>query len=573
MKTKEKFISNSINGNRIAVFEDRSLVELFRNIDFSAYCLGADEDIPEEDHQYFKGARILIFTKLKDSGYTQWIVNKLSPLAYSISVIKTDSDLKSYIQNQGTMNQIVEGQSPVYYAPWVYLDGNKQTERINADVMAKTLSNQMHFFRQRIPCEEREPIYFYQNGVYSIVSKTDFKALIKGYIPVGMATDKLLNEVYNLMLSSNTNSYSADEINSDENIINLKNGLYFVDKQEFMPHSKDILSTTQLNCKYDKSAPTPKVFLRVLDDICTDENGLINRDMQAVFQEIFGLYLSNISVCKTKRCPVLYSPMGNTGKTQLLNVLTDIIGIHNTINIPIQDLSARFAGGNFYGKRIINVGDQKSGDIEDCSIFKQITGGDSLNAEPKGKQSFSFKFSGGMIISCNDLPKFVDDKGEHLFKRLLIIPLTNVIPEGKRDPELLSKMLAERNGIFMWGLQGLHRLIGNNYNFTSCQACEDIMTQYRGESDTLFAFLNANYIITGNKQDRVKKLDLYNQYVAWCTKTERTSLSRTSTYKRAEKNGLGQTMYCGYSCFSGLKEKHEGFIDITGTEEEIPFTE
>ena len=573
MKTKEKFISNSINGSRIAVFEDRSLIELFRNIDFSAYCVGMDEDIPEEDYQYFKGARISIFTKLNDDKYIQKIINKLSPFAHSISVIETDLDLKSYIQNQGTVNQIVEGQSPVYYAPWVYLEGKKQTERINADVMAKTLSNQMYIFRHRIPCEEREPIYFYQNGVYSIVSKTDFKALIKEYIPVGMATDKLLNEVYNLMLSSNTKSYSADEINSDENIINLQNGLYFVDKQEFMPHSKDILSTTQLNCKYDKSAPTPKVFLKFIDDLCTDENWNVDSNKVLILQEILGLLLSNVAVLRSKKNFWLYSPVGNTGKSQFLKIIASILGLEKVINIPIQRLSDRFTMGDVFDKRLIMVGDMSGEDIKQSSAFKELIGGDPARVEQKGKQSFTTIFSGGVIISCNDLPKFVDDKGEHLFKRLLIIPLTNVIPEGKRDPELLSKMLAERNGIFMWGLQGLHRLIGNNYNFTSCQACEDIMTQYRGESDTLFAFLNANYVMTNNRQDRVKKIDLYNQYVAWCTKTERTSLSRASTYKRADKNGLGQTVYCGYSCFTGLKEKHEGFIDITGTEEEIPFTE
>ena len=41
-----------------------------------------------------------------------------------------------------------------------------------------------------------------------------------------------------------------------------------------------------------------------------------------------------------------------------------------------------------------------------------------------------------------------------MFRRLRLIPFTVTIPEDKRDPYLADKLLAERDGILVWAVEG-----------------------------------------------------------------------------------------------------------------------
>ena len=48
------------------------------------------------------------------------------------------------------------------------------------------------------------------------------------------------------------------------------------------------------------------------------------------------------------------------------------------------------------------------------------------------------------------------------------------------DPFLVDKLLREKEGIFLWCLEGLHRLIGDNYQFTvSSKAKENMEDVYK----------------------------------------------------------------------------------------------
>lgn len=250
-----------------------------------------------------------------------------------------------------------------------------------------------------------------------------------------------------------------------------------------------------------------------------------------------GLILSNVPVYETKRCLILYSSLGNTGKSVYLNIITHLLGIDNTINIPIQKFSDNFALSGAYGKRAIIVGDQQSDNINDSSVFKQLTGGDNVEIEFKGKTKFSYKFKGGILIACNNLPNFKDDKGGHIFDRLCIVPCTNVIPKEKRNGNLFNELLEEIDLIFMWALQGLRRLIKNEFRFTECAITEEVKIDYREQSDTLFNFINDTYTISEDKKDRIKKTEFESDYIEWCRQNERTPVNKRNIKDRMSKIG------------------------------------
>lgn len=49
--------------------------------------------------------------------------------------------------------------------------------------------------------------------------------------------------------------------------------------------------------------------------------GKVDQDKKAVIQEYMGLILSNVKVYRIKLALVLWSLLGNSGKTQILNLV------------------------------------------------------------------------------------------------------------------------------------------------------------------------------------------------------------------------------------------------------------
>ena len=285
---------------------------------------------------------------------------------------------------------------------------------------------------------------------------------------------------------------------------------------------------------------------------------------------------------RTKLCLVLWSLLGNTGKTQFIKLLSELLGEGKTVNIPIQNMNeaSKFALGSVPGSRIISIGDQTSSEIKDSSIFKQLTGGDAVSFERKGKQPFNFIYPGGIIIACNNLPMFTDDKGGHLFERLCVVPCTNTIERERRDGALLDKMLQEKEAILNWFLEGLHRLIDNKFKITKSASCDLAMSEYREKMDTVYRYLSEFYVVTGNEEDMVSKPKFEEHYLKWCIENEYRSVNKQNIKERMEANGcpVSKARYqgkVGVMVYRNLKERDMGFCSITQEEykqQDFPFS-
>lgn len=547
-------------GYPVYIVEGEKDVHTLSSMGYCATTCGGVNDWKKSYAKYFIGAKVVILPDNDDMGkeLSTQIKKDLKNFAHSIkcgTISKlAKGDITDYIEKEkGTAESFKTFISGLEeeFAPWIY-HTDKGVIKINQDKLATCIADTMEYLLVKHKGTEKEDIYLYENGVYNISNKNNVKGAIKRYLPIGLATDNLLNNVYNLLLCMNSKSYTIEQLNTDTNYINLKNGLYDIKQDKLIPHTPEILSTIQLNCNYVKDYEKPPKWLAYLKDLCRDENGNVDKEKAHLLQEWLGLIISNIPVYRVKSCLILFSSLGDTGKSIYLNIITYLLGTYNTINIPIQKLSDNFSLSGAYGKRAIVVGDQKSEDIKDSSIFKQITGGDSLEIEFKGKTKFSYLFNGGLIIACNDLPNFTDDKGGHIFNRLCIVPCTNVIPKDKRNGNLFNELLEEIDLIFMWALKGLKRLIKNDFKFTVCEASEQAKIEFREKNDTLFNFINENYIITDDKMDRVRKPEFESDYMKWCQENERTPMTKRNIKNRMNKIGCPYKKSGGYEYYQYL---------------------
>lgn len=423
-----------------------------------------------------------------------------------------------------------------------YLDG-KGNRKIDPIKLAEYLRNNANYRIVRKKGTDSELLYWYENGRYSITSKNEFHGRIKKYIPLGLRRTAIYEECYKELITD-LNTINYDDLDNIPGFINFKNGLLEISTGILYKHSPQFLFTRQIPFDFDYEYNEYPIFTSYMKQLTNNDT-----ELAMIIQEYLGLTISNVPGYKVKKCLILYGLVGNTGKTQLTRLIKTLLGVEYIANTPIQRLSERFALSELVGARCLLVDDQSGEAMNDSSIFKAIVGGSDVSVEAKGKTPYSFLYKGTTIIATNDLPYIADDKGNHLFERFLIIPCDNVIPEEKRDPGIFEKMMKEIPGIIQWCLQGLKRLISNNYKFTVSSKTKLVLEMYRKQNDTVYDFITEFIVKTNNPQDRIPRPEFYNKYQLYCISEDRKPVSNRKITERVEKNGFNTIKSCGENYF------------------------
>lgn len=574
-------------GYPVYITEGEKDVDTLKDLGFTAVTAGSVSDWRSEFAHYFTGARVVILPdndapglELKDK-----ILKSLRAFAHSIKVVITSQaehgDVTDYLEverhSKEDLKELIKGVDAIV-APWIQITERKdgsQKQSVNPGLLRACIRENLSY--KTVDGD----YYWYENGYYKHIDKNAVKAKISDYMPDEIAGDNLLNNVYNLMLADDSHMANEKDFNTNEKYINFKNGLYNIDTKALEPHNADILYTRQVNTEYIEGSTITEyhTFTKFIRDLCKSADGGIDWQAYKALQEVAGLAISNIYGHKTKKAVFLYSPVGNTGKSQFLGLLGHLIGQENITSIPLQNMNedkGRFAFANAGLVRLIMNGDQSKADIKDSSIFKSVTGGDVIKVEAKGKDIKALVFKGLVIIACNDLPYIADDKGEHIYRRMYIVPCTHTIEEKERDPDILDKMIKELPAIVNWAIEGLHRLKANNYNFTEIAAGNQYIEDYRKNSDTVFGFLSdEGYTITKDPNDKISKKRLLEQYNQYCIREERQSVSKRQFGERLEKiTGFKAAVAKyqdgkSYRAIRGIKEYNDGFVPVDNKQRAI----
>ena len=554
----------------VFVVEGEKDVDTLSAAGLTATTAGSVSDWKKKFSKYFIGANVIILADNDEPGkqLAEQISSDLSSVAFSRRVVipsriesgdvtdyfetemRTKSDLLALVENAGRK-----------YASWINDEGKKI--KINAGLLASEIINMNNIMVARIPGFKSDKVYWYEHGAYREKSDAEMISEIIKYIPSAYQSAATLKNVADI-IKFRAKCISYDDLNNNERFVNLKNGLLDTSSFELVKHDPKVYGTIQLDCRWDPDARAEK-WCSFIADLCRDEDGNVDQAMIDVLQEWSGLFLSSVHGYRIKRALVFFSPQGNTGKSVFIGVLKSILGISNIANVPFQDMgSSRWATGRAFGKRLIVVGDQSAESVENSSVFKMLTGGDPVAAEFKGIQGFDYVFCGMMVIACNMLPAFDDDKGNHMSERLMFLNCRNVIPSGERDQFLLDKLCKEKDGIFRWAMVGLKRFIDNGYRFTECSSANDLMDRYRKRNDTLYAFIQEE-CLPGNNSDIIRKSKFEERYRQYCIDHEVTPLSPRNIQNRAASLGYALYSKDGYRVYRGLK-----FKDIPGAYGFVP---
>ncbi|MNS17495.1 hypothetical protein D3C72_491710 [compost metagenome] len=334
----------------------------------------------------------------------------------------------------------------------------------------------------------------------SLLKALPKKAAVSGLINVCQAT------LYRLWQDEKR------RMNSDQWILNLRNGLLCLRTFTLRPHSSEHLSSIQVPYDYDPNADCPE-FKRYLALAVPDP------EMRDVLKRWAGYCL--IPSTLFQLALILAGPSG-TGKGTFIDILLHLLGIENTTAVALEDLGDKFRVGNLKDKLVNLITEVNVGKTLNDARFKAFVAGDMVTGERKNEQPTTFRPFARFVISANAMPP-IADLSDAVYRRLLIVKFDQkfadvpnpeaIPPELPRDPYLMDKLKAELSGILNWALEGLREVLEEG-DFVRPAKMLDYVQEYRLEQNSILRYATEACLIGPEYEVSVK--DVYRCYVAWC---------------------------------------------------------
>ncbi|GGA49275.1 DNA primase family protein [Paenibacillus physcomitrellae] len=349
-----------------------------------------------------------------------------------------------------------------------------------------------------------------------------------------------LEEIIFLLKSCPDIQLDINAFDSQKNMINFRNGVLDLVQRVLIPHHPQYLFTSFIDSEYYDSNTYTGASLRNENflsflDFSTEEDA----KKEATLQEMTGYILSNYTNAK-KFFVLMGKP--HSGKSVWLSILQNLIGKEHTTAMTLKQLSEnRFMQARLaHSKLNISPEMNEDGPLKGTEFIKAITGGDLITADRKGQVSIEFYGKTKLIAAGNHMPKLNKRDATHAFTdRILFILFNHSVPESMRDKSLLDKILFERDYIVSWAIEGLYRLIENNFIFTESDESTQFKQQYVEEMNSVTQFVKDCCLIDLSNSDiKAHRRDLLPAYEEFCKANQIPILSKEELWREISSLGV-----------------------------------
>ncbi|MEI9912625.1 MAG: phage/plasmid primase, P4 family [Bacteroidota bacterium] len=405
-------------------------------------------------------------------------------------------------------------------------------------------------------CTKNGFIYFFNGQFWQQIIDGELRHLLRT-VSDNMGIDKYKAHYYRFIESLTKQFFAGVSImrenKQDAIVINLQNGTYeFGEDCHLREFRKDDFLNYQLPFGYkaDSKAPLFEAYLnRVLPDV----------ECQNILAEFIGYVFTNGH--KQQKCMLLYGN-GANGKSVFFEIVKALLGWENVTSFSLRNLGEENCRAMISNK-LLNYSSEIDANINN-ETFKQLCSGEPLQARLKYKDSFIMDKYAKLIFNCNELPKNVEFTNAY-FRRILIIPFTQTIPEAEQDKDLARKIIAnELSGIFNWVLMGLDRLTKYD-KFSESGFVDKALEEFKQESDSVHQFIDA-FGYEKVVECKTRFMPLYKDYAQYCQENGFRALNSRNFRKRLEAQNVTITRLANGNCV--CLARGEGNVIF---EEEMPF--
>jgi putative DNA primase/helicase len=382
-------------------------------------------------------------------------------------------------------------------------------------------------------CHYQGGVYLYNGAFWELTEKGIIQNFLgKAAEKLGIERDKsryfqFKEKLYDQLRSGVTQMVPE----TDETVsVNLQNGTYDIDRSRrgLRAFSKVDFLRYELPFSFNSEATAPQ-FQSFLDKVLPDP------DCQMILAEYIGYIFIKGHVLKLEKVLLLYGS-GANGKSVVFDVVGALVGDENISHYSLQSLCDQTGHNRAnLANKLLNYSSELNGDLS-ADKFKQLASGEPIEARHLYSAPFILKDYGKLMFNCNELPWKVEHT-HGFYRRFLILPFEVIIPKAEQDKHLAGKIIAnELPGVFNWAMQGLERLL-KQQEFTDSEAANQILRQFKVESDTVQLFLQDKGQVPSTVKYATLK-DTYAEYRSYCGEDGYQPVNNKTFKKRLKTIGF-----------------------------------
>lgn len=338
----------------------------------------------------------------------------------------------------------------------------------------------------------------------------------------------------------------VEDLDNDDWLLNVQNGVIDLKTGQLLPHSKDRLITKLAPITYDKNADCP-IFKKFMHDVFID-----NPEIVDFMQKYWGYSLTGDT--SEQVMAFAYGAMGSNGKSTAMELFMDMLGDYAETTASDTFALKRNEGipndiARLRGARFVKISELKQNTRLNEALMKQTTGGDKITARFLRQEFFSFMPRFKLMILTNHKPRLTGDDPA-LWRRIILVPFLQHFTGKRKDKNLPQKLRQEFSGILNWCIEGCIRWQKEGLDPPS--SVRQATKEYQEESDVINNWIEDCCVVASNIIS--KTADLFNSYEQWCKENaEFMSMPRRSfTNKLIEKGFNRSRGSYGERCLTGI---------------------
>lgn len=244
-----------------------------------------------------------------------------------------------------------------------------------------------------------------------------------------------------------------------------------------------------------------------------------DKALEEYLQLIAGMFAVGKVFCENL---VIAYGSGRNGKSTFFNLLARVMGDYaGNLSAETLTVNSRKNKSPEYaelrGKRLVIAAELEEGTRLDTAIMKKLCSTDTIYAEKKYKDPFSFIPSHTIVLYTNHLPR-VGTSDVGTWRRLIVVPF-NAIIEKNADIKNYSDYLFDNAGgaVLSWIIGGAEKFITAGNKIEAPEVVKRAIEEYRTAND----WLN-NFIVECCEIDTTftqQAGELYSNYRDYCSRT------------------------------------------------------
>ncbi len=240
---------------------------------------------------------------------------------------------------------------------------------------------------------------------------------------------------------------ASDKWDRDPWLLNAPGGVVDLRTGGLLVHDRALAMTKMATASPNGDCPTWRQFLAT---VTADDP-----ELQAYLRRVVGYCLTGVT---REHALFFLHGTGANGKSVFVNTISTILGDYAT-TAPIDMFMAATGErhptdmAGLRGARLVAAVETEQGRRWAESKLKALTGGDKITARFMRKDFFEFVPQFKLVVAGNHKPS-IRNVDEAMRRRLHLIPFTVTIPSAQRDKMLAEKLLAERDGVLAWAVDG-----------------------------------------------------------------------------------------------------------------------